>query len=195
MSDERVEEEWGAVHWAGMAGEATELDGFNRFQVRYETFQGRKGTTDDFDVADGSVTKWQLEVRLTQDLDDDNEMKILKILERRELDIERARFPRVTATTRTKAYTYPTQVAEPTGAINWKAGAGGPAYCRTEVPLGSDNYWYRTRLGWVDGSVFTIGKGEVTSRALDSLGPTALRPCPDFAAERARAMELEQAAN
>ena len=192
IADEELEADWGAVQWAGMTGQATALPGFNRFEVRYQTFQGRKGTTDDEDVSEGSVTDWKLAVRLTQDEADDNEVKILKRLDWREVDIEKAHFPRVTATEPTKAYTFPTLVAKPTGAIKWNAGAGGPAFCQIEVPLRSGNYWYRTRLGWVDGSVFTIEK--VRTGHPRFAEDAKLLPCPKFAAQRARELEkLERA--
>jgi hypothetical protein len=175
-----------------LTGKATALDGFNQFEIRYQAFQG-DGKTDDIDFPFGSFVEWKLEVRLTQDVEDDYKVKILDILDRREVGYpESVQFPRVEAKQRTQAYTLPTTVADPTGKNDWVVGQWNNALCRTEVPLGSDNYWYRTRLGWVDASAFSIEKlpdGHPGSVRWVDAKPS---PCPKFAAQRA--IELERAA-
>lgn len=188
---EQAEKRWGDVLAAGMTEKATALEDFNWFQVRYQTFQGKKGSTDKNPSSDGSIINWQLAVRLTQDVDDDNEVKILKILEPRPLSSEKAHFPKITARKATMALKFPTKVSNPTGAYNWPAEGQEFSLCQSAVPSGSDHYWYRTRLGWVDGSVFTIEKEE--RRVGHPWGVVDAKPvpCPKFAAERAT--ELEQA--
>lgn len=153
---EGLEKEWGNVLWAEPTEEAVEGEGFNEFVILYRTYHGDK-PHDDHDFADGSITDWKMTVRLVEDVDDDSKVRIKKILAVRDTHIEENQhYPRIRANADTKAYGYyPTPNADPT-AIKWRAGASAPALCWTAVPPRSKNYWFRTRLGWVDGAVFRI---------------------------------------
>ena len=178
ISDDEIEQQWGGVLWAGVIDNAQPLDGkFDRFYLKFRAFSG-DGTTDNHDFSDGFVTDWKIQFRMAQDPDDDDDPKIAKILDLRETHVERNQhYPRIRATTDTEAYTLPTTESDPTGAIDWRTGKPAPDLCYTAVPLGSENYWFRTRLGWVNGSDFKIEEEQGLTRE-----------CPRVASRRAKAM-------
>jgi hypothetical protein len=175
------EARWGGTLWADITGPVVAGDRFNQFIVRYRTYHG-DGKTDDRDFTDGFVTDWRLQVRLTEDRDDDDAVKIYRVNDERRLGTTpNQHYPRLRATEPTKAYTYPTRASDPAGPGRWRAGRPAPALCRTSAPSESKSLWYRTRLGWVDGASFTVEEKEGSDRK-----------CGTLAAQRAVELELER---
>ena len=161
---------WRPVLWAERLTPVEPDDTFNTFTVTYRTYQG-DGVRDDIDFYRGSITRWTFRFRLSES---DGEPVLHRVLDQRETDIVPDQvYPEIRSLRLTKGYVLPSKRSEPTGAIRWEPDREAPAFCYTRVPLDSDHFWYRTRMGWVDSDDFRVEEDD------------GWRECSDVAAVRA----------